>query len=482
MSIQKTDIKLMASERLTDFYDGGGEMTGSEIIDGQVNNLFPDISRMDRVYGRVSLRKAYVAVMTDNVDMYYGSHVIITQPPDDNNVHTTMFTRDDFYDERADAKNRMESYVSIAHELVWRPLNDQLKGQRAITCFANLGNTLPKIGDTIVLKNSNNDDQQYIRITDISSERQTFAMQNYGNFTVDVAIISLSAALQHLFPGIEATPYTTKAATRIHATIVTDASSYYGVSKMAQTANQGDMSLWVDSIYNQLVPTSQIETPLIYQLMGGDNTSLIAKGLSGSLTFSGSRSYITNIIHLSDGVMPGSLQLEVANYHFRDVRGQLVPIADDGGFSGYIDYTSGQTIIENSTNWSATVNITATPAVAVAEAFITREIAIELANRAFNYTPILTGPLPAPGSITVAFMAQGRWYELYDDGNGVLVGTEDGIGTGTIDYASGSMILTVGALPDVGTTIIIQWGHGIEINDRKGAIDGQPMMLPGCKP
>ena len=59
MSIANTDIKLMASERLTDYDDGGGEMTGSEIVDGELNNLFPDISRLDRVNGRVSLRKGF---------------------------------------------------------------------------------------------------------------------------------------------------------------------------------------------------------------------------------------------------------------------------------------------------------------------------------------------------------------------------------------------------------------------------------------
>ena len=468
MSIQKTDIKLMASQRLTDYYDGGGQMTGSEIIDGQVNNLFPDISRLDRVYGRVSLRKAFPAVMTDNTDMYYGCHVIITDPPDDDNVHTTLFTRDDFYDQRDDAKDRIESYVSIANELLWRPLNDQLEGQRAITCFAKPGTTRPEVGDTIVLKNAVNGDQQYVRITSLEAASATFAYVNYGNFTVEVLTLGLSAALQHTFPGIEATPYTTKATTRIHATIVADASSYYGVSRLAQPATAGDMTFWLNSIYNQLVPTSQIETALVDQLMSR-TVSLIAVGapVSGA---SYRRSNSANLVHLPSGVLPGSLMVNVAGYALRDLRGTLVAVGNDGGYSGSIDYSSGQLTIEKSGTWSATVAVGYQPAVPVSQAQVTREISIELANRAYNYTPMLVGPLPSPGSITVSYMAQGKWYDLHDDGQGVFVANEQGIGTGTVDYASGSCIITLGALPDVGSSIILQWGHAIDLHDRSASL------------
>lgn len=477
MSIAKTDIKLMASERLTDYYDGGGQMTGTEIVDGVVNNLFPDISRLDRVYGRVSLRKAFPAVMTENTDMYYGAHGIITEPPEDDNVHVTLFSTNDFYDERDDAKNRIESYVSIAHELLWRPMNDQLEGQRAITAFARPGTQRPEIGETIVLKNTVTLAYQYLRITSIESEEATFAHSSYGSFTVEILTLGLSAALQYTFPGIEATPYTTKAVSRIHATVVADASSYYGVKKMAQAASPGAMTFWVDSIYNQLVPTSQVETALVDQLMGGDNVAMIAKGAAGALTFSGSRSNETNVIHLPEGVLPGSLMMNIIGYAFRDVRGNLVAVGPDGGFTGYLDYASGQITIERATAWSGTVSLTATGACAVSQAFTSREIAVELANRAYNYTPNLNNPLPSPGSITVSYMAQGKWYELRDDGAGVFVGTEQGIGTGTVDYASGSAIITLGALPDVGTSIIIQWGHGTEITDRRGTISAEPMMI-----
>ena len=48
MAINNNDVKLFESQRLTDEEDGGGRVTGSEVIDGNVNNLFQDISRIDR--------------------------------------------------------------------------------------------------------------------------------------------------------------------------------------------------------------------------------------------------------------------------------------------------------------------------------------------------------------------------------------------------------------------------------------------------
>jgi hypothetical protein len=42
MAITDQDIRLMASEVLADTSDGGGRMTGNEVVDGVSNNLFPD--------------------------------------------------------------------------------------------------------------------------------------------------------------------------------------------------------------------------------------------------------------------------------------------------------------------------------------------------------------------------------------------------------------------------------------------------------
>ena len=59
MTILSGDIVLLASQRLVDTDDGGGRITGREIISGNHNSLFPDVSDMDRAYGTVNMRKAF---------------------------------------------------------------------------------------------------------------------------------------------------------------------------------------------------------------------------------------------------------------------------------------------------------------------------------------------------------------------------------------------------------------------------------------
>lgn len=103
MPITSADIKLMQSERLTDNTDGGGRMSGTEVVDGVSNNLFPDISSLDRVYGRVNLRKAFAAVLTDTTDVLLGAHAILDSLPADTNVTVVMFQTGSHTDERADA-------------------------------------------------------------------------------------------------------------------------------------------------------------------------------------------------------------------------------------------------------------------------------------------------------------------------------------------------------------------------------------------
>ena len=61
MTILEGDILLLASERLYDEDDGGGAMTGKEIATNQHNTMFPDISDLDRAYGRLNLRKTLLS-------------------------------------------------------------------------------------------------------------------------------------------------------------------------------------------------------------------------------------------------------------------------------------------------------------------------------------------------------------------------------------------------------------------------------------
>ena len=104
-------MKLFENRCLSDEEDGGGRVTGREVIDGNVNNLFQDISRIDRTVGDVAQRKAFIGISNDNNDTWLGSHLILIEPPKDKNVSVLLFNTDSQTDERINARDRIEGYV-----------------------------------------------------------------------------------------------------------------------------------------------------------------------------------------------------------------------------------------------------------------------------------------------------------------------------------------------------------------------------------
>ena len=44
MSIETNNLVLYKSERSTDTSDGGGKYSGQIVVDGESNNLYPDLS------------------------------------------------------------------------------------------------------------------------------------------------------------------------------------------------------------------------------------------------------------------------------------------------------------------------------------------------------------------------------------------------------------------------------------------------------
>ncbi len=94
MAINKENIKLFASQRLTDEDNGGGRATVDMVVDGQVNNLYRDISRIDRIVGDVSMRKVFMGMETDNNDPYLSAHAILAEAPEDKRVGVVLFNTD----------------------------------------------------------------------------------------------------------------------------------------------------------------------------------------------------------------------------------------------------------------------------------------------------------------------------------------------------------------------------------------------------
>lgn len=211
MAITDNDVRLLKSQRLTDEADGGGRATGVAVVDGEVNNLFPDISRLDRTLGRVGLRKAFAGVLTDNADPYLGTHAILTEVPKDPRVSVLLFPGTQT-DERAEAQNRIESYVAPATAAQWELLGNQLTGQRAITAVQREESRLPEVGEVYQLQHGQS--SQYVRLTSVEAALENFIYELNGNVQTlprRRLTLGIAAPLLTTYPGGSVTPGGTSA-------------------------------------------------------------------------------------------------------------------------------------------------------------------------------------------------------------------------------------------------------------------------------
>jgi len=480
MTIQSGDIKLMKSEVLLDTDNGGGRITANEVVDGVSNNLFPDVSELDRVYGRIALRKAFPSIQVTGTDSYLGSHSIVLQEPADPNVSVTLFSTKSWTDVRTDAKNRVESYLARGVKWPGQLLETQLQGQRAIQILQKPGDALPKVGQTLCLIQDEakvTEFSQYVRVTKVESLQREFTASNGTKWQGVVVTCTIANPLLYDFLGPVASPYDDSTAKAIcRDTRVANAAVYYGIAKMVDAASAGDIRVKVNSIFSQLVPSAQSQTPLADLNAAGKLAPILQSGTSTiSVTIGLPGSYpVTRYLGL--GVLPGTLTVSGGVTLTDDGAGNLVV---SGNTVGTIDYATGALTFVSTPGWSGNATYNFKPAAAPQKVSETASIDIDTTNRGNVYTMTLN-PAPKPRSLQVAFMAQGNWYEMKDLGGsgsvGVIRGSDPAIGSGSINYVTGTVVLTLGALPDIDSAVMFFWSTPSQYFDRSATTVQAPRI------
>ena len=470
------DIRLMASQRLTDTPDGGGRVTGHEIVSGEHNSVFPDISDLDRAYGVVNLRKLFLAVQTDDTATYYGANATVLLPPADPNVGLCLMSSKDHHDTRTEARDLLERYLARGPK--WRGFlyDTQLQGQRAIRFFQRVEVRLPEIGETLVLVGNEGkagEFEQYVRVLDVGQQLAKFQIPGVPEFTRNVVTCTLADPLRYTFEGEQPTPYdvVTNPKTALRETVVADAANYFATTKLAEDAHFGALQVKAKTIFTQLVPAARSETPAVDLTAAGELASLVDSG-KGQVSFSTVASIAPSRgLFLGTGALPGTVSITIGAALITDRGGSLVV---GGSVIGSIDYGRGQCEFNaqcpNYGTQSKTVSFW--PAARPARIADTASIEIKANNRGYAFTNTLH-PTPAPGSLTISFMAQGKWYDLKDNGRGELLGQDSAYGSGLLNFATGSVLLTLGALPDVDTSIMFSWATPVNYTNRSG----QPISI-----
>lgn len=473
MTILTGDIKFAASKVMDDVPEGGGGPTDTIIVDGSSNAIFPDVSELDRAGGRVSLRKVFVRVDTDNRDTYLGSNVIVASPPEDPLVSVSMFSTGEVFDTRDSAKNRMESYLTPGPEWSGFLFENHITGQSSVRIFQRPGYPLPRIGQTLVLiynEGQVSEAKQYVRITDIDAVDQVFTYVEGStpkDYTATVVTCDISDALRYDFLGSAHNRLFQRESnkTKIRDTVVANASRYYGVTPLAEAVTVGDVSARVDSIFTQLVPNAQTEIPLIDQTPTGQSEAIVASA-NGTVSYTTSTSFGPgSALSVGNPIKPESLSISTNGGTLTDYGGQLYAGAT---VIGTVDYPRGTILIATGApTYSGSKTVTFTPAAAPVRLCDSAIVNVTAENRGFNYILTIL-PAPAPGTTIISYRSNGRWYDLRDNGSGQIKGSDSTFGAGTVSYSTGTIAVTLGALPDTDSAILYQWGEKAEFIDRSG--------------
>ena len=458
-TITQNDLEILKSEIMADTPDGGGLPTGIAVIDGVSNNLFPDVSDIDRLIGRVRLRKIYLAVKTANTDLLQAPRMLLTELPDNPNISVFFFKASSFADRRVDAQNKIESYLAFGSKWAGHVLETQLTGQRVIQISLDKGDQVPAVGQPLVLvQNEGQVDEyyQYIRPLKVDTVERRFQRTVSETVTRIVATIEFGDTLTRTFNGLTVPEFYQNASTNRRAILrearVADAAKYYSASRLAEPVTaMTSRQVKINSIYTQVVPSTQVETPLS-QLDAANQITTQARG-NGTITISQSVTVAVNTaLNLSSGVAVGTLNLKVGSLSLTDVNNELV---DGAGIAyGSINYSTGQvTWYSNAPMGQQTITGSYKPASEVVNVAQT-DYQIVGDNAGYNFIKELIAE-PTPNSLKVSYTVGGNNYIVHDNGRGLLI-DDGGQGRGTVNGAT--VLLSTAAIPDAGSYITYSFG------------------------
>jgi hypothetical protein len=251
------DIKLRASRRMTDNDDGGGPLSGTEIVSGDLGNIGVVIADLDRSTGYVFLRKLGAHVDTPDDDIYYKSTLILSRPPADPNIRAVLFPWDDWFGELAAVRPWIEQYLSTSG-----------------TWTGGLGgwDLSPAAYDTLSIDATVDVDSFLNRVDDKVGHYHEFTEYRTGDppQTHRIRIVSvedlgvlgdLASYRFHLAWPLQNSYAGTVDGDSVRYLSVPAGKRYYGISALTAPVLLGDTALTVDSVYSTLVPPG--DSPLL---------------------------------------------------------------------------------------------------------------------------------------------------------------------------------------------------------------------------
>lgn len=140
MTIARTDLKLRASQRMSDAADGGGAMTSVVVTDS--TPVFDNISETARLVGSWSCRKLFASVENADGTPFLGAQVMLDSRPNDDQSSIMLFRPATWASGTGAAQERPAVVSEMAAELAsTTDGGPKWYGSRSITAAAPAGST-----------------------------------------------------------------------------------------------------------------------------------------------------------------------------------------------------------------------------------------------------------------------------------------------------------------------------------------------------
>lgn len=474
--LTQQDLRIYPTEDLTDSDNGGGLMTRDPLT-GADNELFNPVSDQDRTIGRFNARSVHAAVRVPSRAKLGGAHVIISKPAKAANVSHLLYRGVRYGERRKDIIKRIAAYAVYTIESKMTLLSTQSLGSRIVQAYQRTDEALPLVGDVYCLRQTKKGyptEEQYIQVIRVSSENRTFTTPDGKDFVRTVVKMETSTALTADFIGADY-PSITHAdpPCLLMETHISDSASYYGVKPLVETIRANTQTIRLPSIMEKLVPTSQVETPLTDYTAAGQRQLIFDAAKGESVLSAYNAINDSTVLHAGNAITPGSLRLTTNGITVSD-RGGTLYRGDTA--VGTVDYARGELRFSETLSSGGSWTLYFRPAAELLQVADTASIPVLINNRSYNYVLTIL-PVPAPGSLQVSYRAQGRWYDLRDDGSGALRGGSSGHGSGSLNYRTGSVSITCGEMPDVGSEVLFSWGTQATVHNRADSQPAASMLI-----
>ena len=462
MPINQSHIKLIASKVMADVPEGGGGPSGNVLVSGQSNNVFTDVTEADRAGGALSMRQLFLAIQSGDNDTALDCNLIISQPPTDPNVSVLLMATESDFATRAEDIAKLEAGYVASGAYNGDLYGNHIAGMQTVMLVQMPNTEPPVIGARLALvyhEGQGDEAIQYISVRRVvANVLQTFVDGVSQEYERRIITLELGQPLARAFPGFDAQRVTItdtqrNARTRVRSTVWGNAARYYGIKKLTADADIGDFTVRCGGIYDRVVPSAEAETPLISLRPNGQVDALLQAG--APTTFTSNAVFDTSTgLAIGAAVTPGSLSITRGGATITD-SGPRLMLA--GAQVGTIDHANGLcTLLAAGFPASGTLSVTYAPAVSTPANLRATGISVTAENRRLNY--IVTLPARAtPGSLQFHYRTGGRWYVLTEDGSGAIGGLDASHGAGTWSRATRTAAVTIGALPDVGSMVIVSY-------------------------